>query len=256
MITSNLKFHAVLCAIQVGPVPHSAQFRQLTIYGRSVKCTSIVTPRTDSLHSSSTLLQTNPDTRRDAYRIVAEFAHHGLRKTSMVGLAKALGVSRQTLYNWFDSKEAALAWAVETSLADLHASARACLTDPHQDTTLAINEALCSWLCPITSLLHSGAHGADFLGFGFNRQQAATETLDEFTTELGQFLHKRSVCADAADACELAFLLVMAAKGLLFTCTTEEDFRTGIARAISGAGLNSTSNLTQPHGASATPRRP
>jgi AcrR family transcriptional regulator len=66
---------------------------------------------------------------------------HGLSRLSMGDVAKAAGVSRQTVYRYFPSKEALIAAVVEHEAATLIASVVAAAQD-HDDPTDAMEAAL------------------------------------------------------------------------------------------------------------------
>lgn len=159
----------------------------------------------------------------------------------MVTLAETIGISRQTLYNRFESKEAVLEWAINELVNRLRADALVCLADAERPVATLLSDAFCHWLSPIVKLLRDGRHGDEFLGFGAGKRRLTrTDPLAGFTSEISKFLVRRQVRKTRSSADELAFLLVMAAKGLMLTSESEEIFHTGVARAIRGAGIGMT----------------
>ena len=52
--------------------------------------------------------------REQAHRILEVFTRYGFERTSIVMLAEAMGVARQTVYNRFGGKEEVLTWAIDT----------------------------------------------------------------------------------------------------------------------------------------------
>ena len=156
----------------------------------------------------------------------------------MVALAEAVSVSRQTLYNRFESKEAVLEWATSQLIKDLRVDALSCFADAIKPTADVLLDAFCCWLCPIVRLLHEGRHGEEFLGLtAAKRHYASADPLTGFTAEVSRFLLARNASATQTVDDDLAFLLVMAAKGLMLTSSSEESFRSGMAQAIRGAGI-------------------
>ncbi|MYA08614.1 MAG: TetR/AcrR family transcriptional regulator [Holophagales bacterium] len=177
-----------------------------------------------------------------AAQVLAEFASTGYAKTSMTSLAEAAGVARQTIYNRFGRKEAVLEWAIGAVVRSLRADAFACLEDPQRPTEQALLDAFCCWLGPVVRFVRDGRYGEEILGLGnAARRRAGSYPLDAFTSEVTGALLTRGVRQQRREAADLAFVLVMAAKGLLADSETEADFRTGMARALRGAGINSSS---------------
>lgn len=192
-------------------------------------------------------MQNLDSTRPDALALLAEFANQGFRKTSMVALAETISISRQTLYNRFDSKEAVLEWASGEMVKHLRADALNCLANVNRPVGAVLLDAFCHWLSPIVKLLREGRHGDEFLGLSAGKSKLThIDPLTGFTSEISNFLVHRNLCKSASDADELAFLLVMAAKGLMLTSESETSFRPNMARAIRGAGINTknTNNIT------------
>ncbi len=190
-----------------------------------------------------TVPQTDASDYRTAENLLAEFASTGYAKTSMTSLAEAAGVTRQTIYNRFGRKDAVLEWAIGAVVRSLRADALACLADPKRPTEQALLDAFCSWLGPVVKFVRDGRYGDEILGLGnAARRRAGAYPLDAFTAELTDALLSRGVREQRREAADLAFVLVMAAKGLLADSETEADFRAGMARALRGAGINSSSD--------------
>jgi len=182
-----------------------------------------------------------PKARSDALALLTEFSNQGFRKTSMVALASAIGMSRQTLYNRFQTKEMVLQWATSELVALLKLDAIGYLADTTRSTGMILWDTFCCYLCPLVKLLREGRHGDEFLGLSAGKKRLNPEhdkdPLAEFTAQISEFLIIRKVCNSPNSADELSFLLVMAAKGLMLTSESEATFRIEMATAISGAGL-------------------
>lgn len=69
----------------------------------------------------------NHDAKRDALRrgAAAYFAEHGFDRSSMTGAAQQCGMSKASIYHYYDSKEALLFDILETHLTDLLEQVRA-----------------------------------------------------------------------------------------------------------------------------------
>ena len=56
----------------------------------------------------------------DAKNILATFSRYGFRKTSMEEIANSIGVSRQSVYKKFGSKEKCYEWTIQTYLSAMY----------------------------------------------------------------------------------------------------------------------------------------
>ncbi|SNS85441.1 TetR/AcrR family transcriptional regulator [Sphingopyxis indica] len=95
--------------------------------------------------------------------IVATFARYGVRRTSMNDLARALGVSRQSLYNRFGSKGALADWAVQALIDRSLAEALANIEQPAKTLPARIVDALDAWVGRHRAALHASPHGAEIV---------------------------------------------------------------------------------------------
>jgi len=175
-----------------------------------------------------------------------EFSRFGFRRTSMVGLADAVGVSRQTLYNRFGNKESVLAWAVDGLVAHIRSEAIDCLAAGSHAAeggkatpSDVLQEAFWRWLGPIAVMLHRHQHAEEILGLS-RAELARTQSdpLEGISKELSAFLLREQLRANQAIANDTSFSLVMAAKGLMHSCGTEEGFRSGMSRILAGMGIH------------------
>ena len=95
--------------------------------------------------------------------VVATIARYGVRRTSMTDVARALGMSRQSLYNRFGSKPALIAWAqgslVDRSLAEALAS----INQPAKTLPARLVDALDAWVGRHRHALDASPHGAEIV---------------------------------------------------------------------------------------------
>jgi len=186
---------------------------------------------------------TNDATPDSCTAALEEFSRFGFRRTSMVGLADAVGVSRQTLYNRFGNKEAVLAWAVDGLVAHVRKEAIACLAagsrSSGRSSNTVLSDAFWCWLGPVAVMLHKHQHAEEILGLS-RAELARTQSdpLEGISKELGAFLLREKLRANPTAANDTAFSLIMAAKGLMHSCGTEEGFRSGMSRIVMGMGIN------------------
>ena len=165
--------------------------------------------------------------------VLTVFARYGFRKTSMDDLAKAAGVSRQTVYNRFGSKEAALDWAVAGYLEQAYGKAVAALADTDAAPAEALVEAFMRWAGDGVPLLHGPGHGAEILELGMDAIRRAEDDPDaRFRQALVAFLVGRGVCAGEVEAEDIAYLLQMSSKGVLLKVDNVEAFQAGMTRIV------------------------
>lgn len=170
---------------------------------------------------------------KQATKVLMAFAQAGFAKTTMSDLATAAGVSRQTLYNRYKTKEAVLTWAA--SGFSLHARSKACaeLNNAHTSVSHSLLSAFSERTGVLVPLMHGSLHGAEILDLGTRlRIQAPADFRADFTKELTLFLQSRGGCKTLNEATDMSFLLLMAAKGLLLNTKTREDFDAGMSRVI------------------------
>ena len=103
----------------------------------------------------------HPDSALDP--IVATFARHGFRKTSMDDVARALGTSRQSLYNRFGSKRALADWAVKALVDRSLAEALRSIEQPTKTLPDRLVGALEAWVGRHFEALHASPYGTDIV---------------------------------------------------------------------------------------------
>ena len=88
-------------------------------------------------------------------------------------------------------------------------------------------------------MLHKHQHAEEILGLS-RAELARTQSdpLEGISKELGAFLLREKLRANPTAANDTAFSLIMAAKGLMHSCGTEEGFRSGMSRIVTGMGIN------------------
>ncbi len=185
--------------------------------------------------------------------VLEVFGDFGFRRASMALLAEAMGVSRQTLYNRFESKEAILDWAVDGLIAELRRRAVACLAEREASTAQALQDAFSQWLGPIVPLLRGTRHGAEMMEFTSDaRRRKTADPLEGIRTPLRDFLLERGIRATPSEAEDLSFALIVAGKGLLLTSADVAGLEQGMARVIAGMGLHEPKAARRPR----RPRQP
>ena len=168
-----------------------------------------------------------------ALNILTLFAQYSFRKSSMSEIAKAAGISRQSLYNQFGSKEEILDWAVISYFTDIADAAIAILTDEKGDAVQLLADAYQKWIGESVPLLRGTPHGAEILDYVIESVTASSRDFEqEFAIALIQFLKKTGLAQHEQDAEDLAYLLHLASKGLLLKCENSDQFSAGMSRVI------------------------
>lgn len=172
--------------------------------------------------------------KRIAYRdILVVFANYGFQKASMDDLARAAGVSRQTLYNRHKTKQAVFDWAVSGFVEEQTRRAFAHLRMPGSAVVDRLVSFYSEWMGQLAPLLHNTPHGAEMIDVGGESlQRAGIESHVDHQRAVAEFLVEAGLTSDPAEATELSFLLAMASKGLLFKFDNVEDFETGMRRIV------------------------
>ena len=166
-----------------------------------------------------------------------EFARRGFAKTSIVSLAEAMGVARQTLYNRFSNKETVLQWAVTSLTENLRRNALQELA-----SEASVNQVLANvfnaWLGPAVALLNEGPYSEEILGLGRRiKAQANLDPLHHMRSPIRDYLLAQKVRPDKSQADDLTVLLIYAAKGLMMRCETAAEFNKKVQQLIRGAGI-------------------
>lgn len=167
----------------------------------------------------------------DATAAISTFAQYGVRRTSMDDLARALMVSRQTVYNRFGNKEAVWSWALETFFTEMLDAAKAELAAPGP-TTERLTAALMRWEGDHVDVLRASAHGAEILELAaVCLREGANDPTPLILEALSTFLVDATDLT-AREADDRAFTLLSAAKGLLAASPTTAAFEQDIQRIV------------------------
>jgi len=158
--------------------------------------------------------------------IVATFARYGLRKTSMEDVARALGVSRQALYNRFGSKDALIGWTTEALVDSSLAAALAGIDQPAKTLADRLADALDAWAGRHMEALHASPHGAGIVAM-LQREpsdavRAAERRLVAAMAEAIRFSGPGSAVSRAGS---MAQALCWAARGLVHAVPDRATFR-------------------------------
>jgi len=169
----------------------------------------------------------------NALEVLSVFAQYGPQKVSMNDIAKAAGLSRQSIYNQFGSKDAALEWAVATVLTDATNAGVAILAQSQGEPRNTIVAAFQKWIGEHVHIWRGTPHGSEILEFAI--EGAADAEIDYeglFFAALKNFLLRTDVADVESEADEITFTLSLVSKGLLLKTDRAEDYKAGLERAV------------------------
>lgn len=159
----------------------------------------------------------------NAKDVLMAFSQYGFRKTSMEDIASAAGMSRQSIYKKFGSKEKCYEWTINTYLAGMYA--RIFSTLDNQDVSpshalLKVFDILIGEAVEIVSNLH----GTEILDDVLKATHSSKEDYPlRFRTRLAEFL-ERNDYVSKDQSIGMAFALISAGKGLLLEESSREQF--------------------------------
>lgn len=155
--------------------------------------------------------------------ILTTFGQYGFRKTSMEDIGRAAGVSRQSIYKKFGSKERCYEWTLHTYLADLYTRIFSILSQDNPaplQTLVRVFDILIGEAVDIVS----NPHGPQVYNDALKATHASEEDWPlRLKTRLAEFL-KRHRLVSSDKAAGVAYALISASKGLLLEEDTREDF--------------------------------
>mgnify|MGYP000465108819 CR=1 FL=1 len=160
------------------------------------------------------------------------FKDYGYRKTSMLDIATALGISRASLYSYFENKDdifrCALISVTESGLVE----AKRCLGLAALDLTSRIEAALLARYLPLHTMLIESAHGEElsesyFRLCGDSFADSFAQSKDILTAALKSANRKKEIDLKAAllTAPAASELLNLTLLGLRHTSTDVEIYK-------------------------------
>ncbi|MCG7587032.1 TetR/AcrR family transcriptional regulator [Photobacterium sp. OFAV2-7] len=158
-----------------------------------------------------------------ASELLKVFSQYGFQKASMQDLAKAAGVSRQSIYKKFGSKDKCYEWVLYTYLANMYSRIFVRLdsdTKEPKQTLIDVFDILIGEAIEIISNPHGTAVLDDTL--------KATHTSSEdwplrFRARLADYLTRHGL-VPKSNALGIAYTLISAGKGLLLEESTRGDY--------------------------------
>lgn len=159
----------------------------------------------------------------DCHTLVDLLSQVGAKKASMSDFAKAAGVTRQTLYNRFGTKDALRGWAILEFMRQVNDTAIDCLDTAQEGRPLeAIEHAFDRWGADHVQRVFHAPHGIEILEAGILLITNLPETpINDFETQLGAFIAQNNLAPSPSQA---AMVLVFAAKGVFVSSPEKQTF--------------------------------
>lgn len=161
------------------------------------------------------------------------FILYGFRKTSMDDVARAVGVSRQALYNRFKNKRALFKAVVDDAMHQSFSAARSSIKDSSIPIRKRLLKAFDCAAGQYVDALRSSPHSHEVIamvntegGDEVERQQR------HFNTQSAQILVNEGVFADKRKAEDAMFTLFTASRGLLYSAENRQAYSDGLQIAI------------------------
>ena len=166
-----------------------------------------------------------------AREVLKTFSMYGFQKTSMEDIANASGVSRQSIYKRFGSKQKCYEWVIHNYLADMYSRIFTALENhelPAAQTLINVFDILIGEAVEIIR----NTHGTEILDEVLRTTHASQEDWPlRLRSRLAEFLARNNY-ATSSNADGIAFALISVGKGLLVEEPTREKFITDMTLII------------------------
>lgn len=151
----------------------------------------------------------------------------------MQDIARAAGVSRQSIYKRYGSKQGAFEAVLTAFLEERLNAAKAALegSQSFEAQLLLFFEEWSGAIAPVTG---NTEHGAEVLDSGIRFAQSSERDWEgEAKDVLSEFLNEAYQIRDQGKAHEIAHCLSLASKGILLKVRSSEEFSSEMKRVIS-----------------------
>lgn len=180
---------------------------------------------------------TSEKERDCAKSILTAFAQYSFRKTSMSDIASAAGISRQSVYKRFGSKEASYQWAINNYLSSMYSELFTLLEVTHMPSKQILMQVFDIFIGQGVEIIRH-AHGAEVFR---DILRVTHESIEDwplrFQARLADFLVRHHV-AQTAQANGLALSLISSGKGLLLVEASREQFLDDMKLIIDSVCIN------------------
>ena len=158
-----------------------------------------------------------------ARNILMTFAQYGFRKTSMEEIANAAGISRQSVYKKFGTKEKCYQWTIHTYLSGMYSHIFALLEKEDLPPMHILLNVFDIFIGQAVEIVRN-PHGAEIFKNALQATHASSEDWPlRYKARLADFLERHRYTSEEK-ATGMAFCLISAGKGLLLEEPSREQF--------------------------------
>lgn len=166
-----------------------------------------------------------------AKQLLLTFALYGYQKTSMQDLADSAGLSRQSVYKKFGSKDKCYQWVIHTYLSNMYSEIFRILDDDSQEAGKGLEKTFEVFIGNAVEVI-ANKHGTQVLDDTLKATHSSVEDWPlRFRTRLADYLVRHKLVSED-NALGIAYTLISAGKGLLVEESSRESFTKNMALII------------------------
>ena len=166
-----------------------------------------------------------------AKKLLHTFAVYGYQKTSMQDLASGAGLSRQSIYKKFGSKDKCYHWVIRTYLENMYSEIFQILDNDNQDPKEGLLKTFDVFIGNAIEVT-SNSHGPEVLDDTLKATHSSAEDWPvRFRSRLADYLARHNL-ATSENALGIAYTLISAGKGILVEESSKETFKQNIVLII------------------------
>ncbi len=171
-------------------------------------------------------------TNFDKKKALGVFAQYGFRKTSVGDVATAVGLSRQSLYKKFGSKEELFQTIVKQYSEEVGLQALEILEEKTNKSKFRILRALDVIIGQHVDLMRNSVHGTELFQMGERVISAVGNgIMPQVMLKIADVILETHEARTKEQAEDDAFILYTLAKGLSLTAASYAEYRTSLTRA-------------------------
>ncbi|WP_262694715.1 TetR/AcrR family transcriptional regulator [Kordiimonas aquimaris] len=167
------------------------------------------------------------------------FIRYGFRKTSMEDVARAVGMSRQAIYNRFKNKKALFKAVVDAMMHESFDAARAAIEEDGKSIHARLLNAFDCAAGQHVDALRSSPHSYEVIAMVNVEGADEVELMQrQFNADIAEVLVSEGLFEDNKQAQDAMFAMFVASKGLLYSAENRQAFSDGLERVIRALLLN------------------
>lgn len=167
------------------------------------------------------------------------FILYGFRKTSMEDVARAVGMSRQAIYNRFKNKKALFKAVVDEMMHESFDAARAAIKEEGKSIQARLLNAFDCAAGQYVDALRSSPHSYEVIAMVNVEGAAEVELMQrQFNADIAEVLVTEGLFEDNSRAEDAMFAIFVASKGLLYSAENRQAFSDGLETVIRAVLIN------------------